>query len=119
MAERTQVTGNQVVTTPECRTIRIDMTSGTNAVVHAGAAHLRMVTVNTELGGDGVTFTNGSGGSEEDTIPSGSVPGYWQPYGDCYYPEGIYLEFDAAEPGDISVKYVPLDDRKASKIPTP
>jgi hypothetical protein len=106
-SNRTKVVGNQVVTTPEVRGIRIDLTVGTGATVYAGPALLRGVNVNSATG-FAVNFLNGAAGSAVDSIPAAAPAGSWIPYGDVYYPDGIYTSHNAAETASITAKYIPL-----------
>jgi hypothetical protein len=106
-SNRTKVVGEQVVTTPEVRAVRIDLTAGTTTKVCEGAAMLRGVNVNSATG-FAVDFLAGVGGAAVDSIPAATPPGTWLPYGDAYYPNGIYTSHNASETASITVKYIPL-----------
>lgn len=107
MSNRTQVVGEQVVTTPECRGLRIDLATGTSTRVCSGPALLRGVNINSVTGFAG-GFLNGQGGSEVDSFPASAPAGAWIPYGDVYYPNGIWTTHNASETASITVKYIPL-----------
>jgi hypothetical protein len=107
MSNRTKVVGQQVVTTPEVRTKRINLGAAESQTVCSGPALLRGLNVNTTLSAHQVSILNGAGGNAEDTIPAESA-GPWLPYGDVYYPDGIYLSIPSGASGNISVKFIPL-----------
>ena len=104
MSNRTKVVGEQVVTTPEVRSKRVDISVGTSAVICAGPALLRGVNISTALNAYAVTFDNGD---NDDEIPAGWLAG-WLPFGDVYYPNGITATYNASATGIMNVKYIPL-----------
>lgn len=104
---RKNVAGQTVLTVPEVRSKQVDISVGTSTVICAGACMLRGVNVNTTLNNYAVTFTNGTYGDE--TVPAGAYAGFWEPYGDAYFPDGLTATYDAAATGNITVKYLPLE----------
>lgn len=107
-SNRTKVVGDQVITTAEVRAKRIDMTEGTSTMVCRGPALLRGVNVNTTQAAFATDFLDGEGGSAVDSIPASQAAGSWIPYGDAYYPNGIWTSHNAGATGTITVKYIPL-----------
>jgi hypothetical protein len=107
-SNRTKVVGNQVVTTAEVRTQRFDISVGTGVTVCAAPALLRGANIYTGTNAYEVSIKNGAAGTAEDAIPASTPAGSWIPYGDAYYPNGIYLTYDASVTGNVAIKYIPL-----------
>lgn len=106
-SNRLQVTGQTVLTTPEVRSKAVDISVGTSTVICAGACLLRGINVSTGFNGYGVTLVNGT--YADEMIPIGSYAGFWEPYGDAYFPNGITATYDASATGVFTCKYIPLE----------
>lgn len=107
MSNRNQVVGDQVVTSPEVRGLRVDLGAVEFPyVLCAGPALLRGVNIQVDTSAHTVSL--GYGSTVIDQIPPQMVAGTWLPFGDVYYPGGIVLVGDNAMTGIVAFKYIPL-----------